>query len=45
MRRKQWLTGATYVAVGAAAAMAAYVLAESLPRLASLAPGSILKVM
>ena len=43
MRKDYWASGASYVAVAALAGLAAWLLVENLPTVASLAPGSLLK--
>ncbi len=45
MRKDYWASGVSYVAVAALAGVAAWLLAENLPGVASLAPGSLLKVL
>ena len=45
MRKDYWASGVSYVAVAALAGVAAWLLAENLPGVASLAPGNLLKVL
>jgi hypothetical protein len=45
MRKELWVSSAGYAAVAALAELAAWMLGENLPGVASLAPGSLLKVL
>lgn len=45
MRKEVWVSSASYVAVAALAGLAAWMLGENLPGVASFAPGNLLKVL
>ncbi|MCX7893235.1 MAG: hypothetical protein N2544_12820 [Burkholderiales bacterium] len=45
MRKEHWMSGASYLAIGALATIAVWLLGENLPGVVSFAPGSLLKVL